>query len=267
MAGADRVADVLSGLEVEDARRRRGLPALSIAAINSPRQTVVSGSANAIGRLASELAERRIRARLLPVAHAAHSPAMQAIAGEFGRVCETVAFRQPRVPVVSGVSGKLAGPEIARPDYWRRELCEPVRFADGIAALDEQGYRNIPGDRAAAEAAGPGAAVHAALGRAVAAELETRPPGLAGPAAESGEALRPGRENRLDRPPPRRSAPPPTAADLSFPAPAILDGRRQDREERGEGRGRNIRDDRPFALRLPALTPGQRRIWNGSWRS
>ena len=45
------------------------------------------------------------------------------------------------MPVISSISGKPAGEEIAGPDYWRREFCQPVRFADGIATLDEQGYR------------------------------------------------------------------------------------------------------------------------------
>jgi acyl transferase domain-containing protein len=109
--------------------------------MNSPRQTVVSGRTEAIERLASELGKQRIRTRLLPVAHAAHWPALEPFAGEFGRICETVSFHKPRVPVISGISGKPAGEEIAGSDYWRREFCQPIRFADSVATLDEQGYR------------------------------------------------------------------------------------------------------------------------------
>jgi acyl transferase domain-containing protein len=135
MASPARLADALEQLGNPQSSN------LAIAAVNSPRQTVVSGRADAIERLASELGKQRIRTRRLPVSHAAHSPALRPIAGEFGRLCETVAFRRPRVPVVSSVSGKPAGEEIAGPDYWRREFCEPVRFADGIATLDQKGYR------------------------------------------------------------------------------------------------------------------------------
>ena len=61
MAGPARVADALGAIG------QSPIPDLAIAAMNSPRQTVVSGRAEAIERLASELGKQRIRTRLLPV--------------------------------------------------------------------------------------------------------------------------------------------------------------------------------------------------------
>ncbi len=46
----------------------------------------------------------------------------------------------PDIPVISNISGKPAGPEIASPGYWRRHIREQVRFYDAMQTLDTSGY-------------------------------------------------------------------------------------------------------------------------------
>ncbi|WP_345639135.1 acyltransferase domain-containing protein, partial [Streptomyces thinghirensis] len=49
------------------------------------------------------------------------------------------AFCAPSVPVVSNVSGELAGAELLTADYWVRHIRETVRFADGVGRLADSG--------------------------------------------------------------------------------------------------------------------------------
>lgn len=112
-----------------------------IAAHNGPRQTVVSGRAEAISLLVARLAEDGVRTRPLHGERALYSPLIEPAADEFRLVCERVTFKKPRIKLISGLSGEPAGEEIASPDYWMRHLVEPIRFAEQIEALDRDGCR------------------------------------------------------------------------------------------------------------------------------
>src|SRR5260370_27788150 len=61
---------------------------------------------------------------------------MESVAG----VVAGVAFAAPAVAVVSHLTGALAtGEQVCSAGYWVRQAREPVRFADGVAALGGQG--------------------------------------------------------------------------------------------------------------------------------
>nr|VFK24448.1 MAG: Acyl transferase domain-containing protein [Candidatus Kentron sp. MB] len=114
---------------------------VSVATINSPESVVVSGRPEAITSLQASLAEREdIDIKLLPIPLAAHSAMIEPMLPEFEKVANSITYAEPVIPVCSNVSGKIVTDEIAGPGYWLRHLRQPVRFAEGVATLHNEGF-------------------------------------------------------------------------------------------------------------------------------
>ena len=112
---------------------------VSIAAINGPDRIVIAGERWAVKAVTAALAAQGIETKQLLVSHAFHSPLMDPILSAFEGVAENVEMSAPRIALISNVSGSQLGGEIATPSYWRRQVREPVRFAEGMAAMVAKG--------------------------------------------------------------------------------------------------------------------------------
>jgi malonyl CoA-acyl carrier protein transacylase len=114
---------------------------VAIAAINGPQSTVISGDREAIETAVAALKKDGIKAKKLSVSHAFHSPLMEPMLAEFERVAAEVNFSTPRLKLISNVTGAIATDEITTPAYWCRHVRQPVRFAQSINTLHQQGYQ------------------------------------------------------------------------------------------------------------------------------
>jgi amino acid adenylation domain-containing protein len=111
-------------------------PELSIAAVNAPEATVVSGPASAVRELELALKARGIEARRIHIAAAMHSKLVEPILEEFRQAVEKVPLRPPQMPYVSTVTGTwITAAEATDPGYWSAHLLRTVRFADAVAEL------------------------------------------------------------------------------------------------------------------------------------
>ncbi|MFD7712695.1 type I polyketide synthase [Streptomyces sp. NPDC059786] len=117
-------------------------PGVGIAAVNGPESVVLSGEAEATGAVARALAGRGHKTRALTVSHAFHSALMEPAMAQFREVAARMTYHEPRIPLVSALTGALVGPgEVTDPEYWVRHLREPVRFLDAVRAAEADGGR------------------------------------------------------------------------------------------------------------------------------
>ncbi len=113
---------------------------VSIAAVNGPRSVVVSGTQSVVRAIMAHFDDLGRPVAQLRVSHAFHSPLMQPMLAEFGEVARSLEYREPRLPIVSNLTGRLAtAQELADPEYWVRHVRDAVRFADGVAELARRG--------------------------------------------------------------------------------------------------------------------------------
>ncbi|MER7407943.1 type I polyketide synthase [Streptomyces sp. NPDC000070] len=113
---------------------------VAVASVNGPRSVVISGAEDAVLSVAAGFEERGRRTVRLRVSHAFHSPLVASMLDEFLGVARKLTFRPPRIPIVSTVTGRLAEPaELCSPEYWVRHARQPVRFADAMHRLADDG--------------------------------------------------------------------------------------------------------------------------------
>lgn len=114
----------------------------SLAAVNGPRLSVLSGTPDEIDAAAAHLTEKGIAVRRLHVSHAFHSSMMDPILPAFKKVLEQITFGTPTIPFLSNVSGRwISAAEATDPNYWVRHLRQTVRFSAGLQELMNQPNR------------------------------------------------------------------------------------------------------------------------------
>ncbi|MBF0099467.1 MAG: acyltransferase domain-containing protein [Desulfobacterales bacterium] len=113
---------------------------LNVAAYNALSNTVISGSREAIEEIIPKFERQGIECRNLRVSHAFHSHLIDPMLSAFTKIAQQIKFNKPQIPIVSNLTGKIAGAEIAKADYWVRHARYAVRFLDSVQSLLNQGY-------------------------------------------------------------------------------------------------------------------------------
>ncbi|MGK3975596.1 SDR family NAD(P)-dependent oxidoreductase [Sorangium sp. So ce118] len=141
IAGRGAMAAVeLGGRKLEEHLARFG-KRLSVAAINSPQASLVSGEPEAIDALLHELTAADVFAKKVRVDYASHSAQVGAIEDELLGQLASIAPRASSLPLYSTVTGeKLDGTELDA-SYWYRNLRQTVRFEHATQSLLSDGHR------------------------------------------------------------------------------------------------------------------------------
>nr|QEO74681.1 AMP-dependent synthetase and ligase [uncultured bacterium] len=129
-AGAERIGPALEPYRGQ----------VSIAAVNGPAHTVISGEREAVRAVLRRLAADGVTTRALNVSHAFHSPLMEPVLADFERALRRVPVRPLLVPLVSGLTGEtLAAGTQMEASHWLANTREPVRFDAALRTLAAQG--------------------------------------------------------------------------------------------------------------------------------
>ena len=113
----------------------RDYPKLSIAAVNSPTATVLSGDAAALESLVQTLEQQSITCRFLPVNYAFHSWQVDSLQDELVHALRAIQPRPTIVPLFSTVTGQRVDGQALDASYWSRNLRSPVLFQTAMEAL------------------------------------------------------------------------------------------------------------------------------------
>ncbi len=125
-------------------------PQVTVANVNGPAQVVISGERGALGKAAGLAEQAGGRAIPLEVSGPFHSPFMAGAQAGLAPVLERLHFRDPAIPLVSSVSGRLERDA----QEWKRllltQITAAVRWVDVVEALVAAGVTQAievgPGD-------------------------------------------------------------------------------------------------------------------------
>ncbi|MFI1677829.1 SDR family NAD(P)-dependent oxidoreductase [Streptomyces sp. NPDC020607] len=117
-------------------------PGVSVAAVNGPSSTVISGPPEHVAAVVAEAEEAGLRARVIDVGYASHNPQIDRLRGLLSERLADIRPVSTDVAFYSTVTAeRLADTAALDTDYWVTNLRQQVRFADTVEALLADGYR------------------------------------------------------------------------------------------------------------------------------
>ncbi|MFE6051267.1 type I polyketide synthase [Kitasatospora sp. NPDC056446] len=141
LAGRGGMASVPLPVEAVRERIASWVGRLSVAAVNGPSSTVVSGDADAVASLVDVLVGEGVRARVIEVDYASHSAHVEEVRDQLLADLDGITPLAGSVPFFSTVTGGWLDTKSLDAEYWYRNLRETVEFGQATAALLGEGFR------------------------------------------------------------------------------------------------------------------------------
>ncbi|HEX8704281.1 MAG TPA: SDR family NAD(P)-dependent oxidoreductase, partial [Myxococcaceae bacterium] len=113
---------------------------VSVAAVNGPSTTLISGEAGAVDALLATLEAQGVFCRRVKVDYASHSPQMDALREDMLGELSSVRAQAGTVPIRSTVTGAWTDGHEMSGAYWFDNIRMPVQFYPAVRALVEEGF-------------------------------------------------------------------------------------------------------------------------------
>ncbi|UED83922.1 type I polyketide synthase [Streptomyces profundus] len=134
LSGRGGMVSVVEPVGAVEARIARWGERLSVAVVNGPSATVVSGEPQALDELLAACEAEEVRARRVPVDYASHSAQVEQLRE---RLLTDLAGVEPcagSIPFYSTVTGQLVDTAELDAEYWFTNLRSRVRFDEAVVA-------------------------------------------------------------------------------------------------------------------------------------
>ncbi|WP_236005598.1 type I polyketide synthase, partial [Amycolatopsis pittospori] len=141
LAGRGGMVSVAEPVEAVRTRIERWAGRISVAAVNGPASTVVSGEPGALAELVAACTAETVRAKTIPVDYASHSAQVTDIRERLLEALAPITPLAPEIPILSTVTGEWVDRPAFDAEYWYTNLRETVRFGDAVKTLTSQGYQ------------------------------------------------------------------------------------------------------------------------------
>jgi acyl transferase domain-containing protein/NADPH:quinone reductase-like Zn-dependent oxidoreductase/acyl carrier protein/short-subunit dehydrogenase len=140
LAGQGTMAAVMLGEEAAAAfAKARGLEEVCVAAINAHNSVTISGPANEVSAFRDAARKAKIPAQVLDINYPFHHPIIDQAKKAFLADIPDIAPRRTELAFISTVTGdKLDGTQLD-PEYWWKNVREPVRFQAATEAAIAMG--------------------------------------------------------------------------------------------------------------------------------
>ncbi|KZS60623.1 hypothetical protein A4G26_11330 [Mycobacterium kansasii] len=139
LRGAGAMASVLLSADQLHPRLRPWGEKLSIATINGPSHTIISGDPTALEQFSTACDRDGIHIRPIAVDYASHSAQVEPLRERLLAELAELTPAPARIPLYSTVGQALSAAPLDTTtmdaDYWYRNLREPVRFHDNVVAF------------------------------------------------------------------------------------------------------------------------------------
>lgn len=110
---------------------------------NSPQQTVIAGTVEAVEKAAEEFAKLKARVVPLKVASGFHSKLMESAAKEFYETAKKISFKKPDIKYYSNVTGAELTDFSDMPSILAKHIISPVLFTSELNAMANDGFTDF----------------------------------------------------------------------------------------------------------------------------
>ncbi|XVS68214.1 type I polyketide synthase [Actinosynnema sp. CA-299493] len=140
LAGRGGMVSVAASESEVRSRIERFGERISVAAVNGPLTTVVSGEPGALDDLITACEAEGVRAKRIAVDYASHSAQVEELREELAEVLAPIAPRAGGIPLYSTLTGQVEDGSALDAGYWFRNLRSTVGFADAVEKLADDGF-------------------------------------------------------------------------------------------------------------------------------